>query len=564
MRILVLQLARFGDIYQTWPTLLSLKRQGFEVHLVTRERFQAATEGLEGVHLHCLPTAHILEPIYLGMDSPTCEAVALTNLEAWLKPLAELQFDRVINLSFSPLSSYLTDILSGPTTMSAGYTRHEDGYLAIPDDTSAYFYAQVGIGRANRYHLTEIFAAIAQVELLGQDRAPLAFQKRNQIVVHLGASQVAKTYSPELWIEALKSIQLEFQGEIVLIGSQDERALSVRVQQELKGSKATGRIKNLTGQTRIPDLLPLIGSAQVLIGADSAPIHIASLVGTKVLNLSSKTVNFWETGPLTEGSRILYAETIDAIAPQAVSSEALALINGANPTSPCFVRNSQGNFETHGLKTEQDFSWSLIEALYTGTPYPQSPNFSTTLAFQRLFELSELAITQLHKIDISNVEANPASQILANIDELLEEIPRLNAEVIPLTQWFQTQRLRLKPGPLSETLQATLKLFEELLWITAVYHQPQTHPQVAIALCAEIAPHLREYEFTKVEPDFQRLMAALQDLARHQTKVGDRPWSLVLEQMNLALDRRDYIELADQLEFELKPQLQFAGPDVLS
>ena len=51
MKILVIQLARLGDIYQTWPSVFALKRKYPEakIDLLVRERFAAATHGLSAV-----------------------------------------------------------------------------------------------------------------------------------------------------------------------------------------------------------------------------------------------------------------------------------------------------------------------------------------------------------------------------------------------------------------------------------------------------------------------------------------------------------------------------------
>ena len=550
MRILVLQLARFGDIYLTWPSLRALQRQGHEVHLLVRERFQAATLGLSGVTVHVLPTASILEPILsTGSDSE-----ALARLAAVTEELSALQFAKIINLSFSPASSYLTQLLSQPSTEVRGYTRHEDGYLSIPDDSSAYFYAQIGIDKPNRYHLNDVFAAVSDVTLLPQDRAPETHAKLDRLVVHLGASQIQKAYSPELWVQVLKNLAGRFLGEIILIGSDDERVLSETVMKQANMLE----LRNRTGETSLPELFELIASARVLIGADSAPIHIAGLVGTPVLNLSSRTVNFWETGPSSPGSRVLFAEDLQLLEPAVVASEALALLNHRGPLGPCYVRTENG-YDGYLQNPKDEFAWQLLQALYTGSAYPKAPDLACRLAFQRLFELAELALIQLARWKVDDHESSTASQILGSIDQLLQELPRLNRDVAPVVQWFQTQRLRLPPASGDETLRATRKLFEELLWIAAVYHQPQTDPRAAIALCSQLTPALREYEFSAVEAEFQRLIASLQDLARHSTNVGERPWSSVLKGMNEALRRRDYIELADQLEYELKPQLEFVS-----
>lgn len=65
MKILVLQLARFGDIYLTWPALRALRRRypDASIHLLVRERFVAATEGLgAGIDVHVFPTARFWHP----------------------------------------------------------------------------------------------------------------------------------------------------------------------------------------------------------------------------------------------------------------------------------------------------------------------------------------------------------------------------------------------------------------------------------------------------------------------------------------------------------------------
>src|SRR5437588_11724100 len=106
MRILVLQLARFGDIYQTWPALQALKRKhpGCELHVLVRARFQEAAKDFPGITVHALPTREILRPLFEG------EALedSHTELKRFLQPLCDSNFDTIINLSFSPASSFLT------------------------------------------------------------------------------------------------------------------------------------------------------------------------------------------------------------------------------------------------------------------------------------------------------------------------------------------------------------------------------------------------------------------------------------------------------------------------
>jgi len=549
MKILVLQLARFGDILQSWPTLQALRRThpSAEIHVLVRGKFRDALHGLEGLHVHIWPTAELL-----------CEDTdqALLHLENFLQPLRDIGFDRVVNLSFSPLSSYLTQDLAGEGAQVQGYTRHSDGYLQIPDDSSAYFYAQVGIEKFNRYHLVEIFASVCGIDLAPSDYCAPGFplvDRVARVVVHMGASQREKSYPPELWRDVIHALLNKFAGTICLIGSQEERAVADTICSQIaenhSADRIENRIENRVGRTSFPELFGLIGGSCLVIGADSSPMHVASLTKTPALNLSSRTVKFWETGPISPGSRILFADELQNLSADRVAAEALAMLDGKPPITPCYTRV---DWQTPYVAphAESSFAWQLIQAMYTGTDYPPVESETTAIAFRRLTELAELALQQ-----IQNIQNPTAAQILQTIDQALTEVARICADVGPVVNWFNTQRLRLGPAPLEQTLADTKRLFEELAWVCAVYAPQDWELDLNGALnsCKDLPPLLREGQLR--EDLFLNLVTHLQGLARHSTKVGDPNWSYVVKNLEQALVAGDYIELADQLQYELEPQL---------
>lgn len=552
MRILVLQLARFGDIYQSWPALKALQRSypEAELHVLVRESFKAALDGFAGIHLHALPVESILDPIFSGND----ERKSLKVLEKFTDSLAQMKFDKIINLSFSPASSFLTDILAGQETEVRGYTRFEDGFLNITDDNSAYFYAQGEIGKFNRFHITQIFAGVAGVDLLESDfralnRKPEAF---NQIVVHLGASQNERIYPGELWIEALAKILSQTNFEVVLIGSPLEASLADTV-----AAKLGSRAKSLAGKTSFKDLIDVIARAKLFIGCDSGPAQIASLTQTPVLQLTSDFSNFWTTGPTSPGSRILHAKEVSSIPVNRITEEAVRMLSGRPAGGPCIIRNSQlGDYGLHDIEFD-DFAWNLILALYTNGSYPDTENEKHLLAFQRIFELAELGLAQLDRWHDQKYQKT-AALILQNIDELLSEVAKHDPETAPLIYWFETEKLRIPPGEPQATFERTQKLFGDLHIIASVYHRygdAKSESEKASELALKVSPHFREFRLNIVQEDFQRLISTLQELSRHSTKVGGREWHSVLQGLNEALERRDLIEVADQLEYVLVPAL---------
>lgn len=239
-----------------------------------------------------------------------------------------------------------------------------------------------------------------------------------------------------------------------------------------------------------------------------------------MLNLSSATVNFWETGPVVAGSRVLYSEKIENLPPGVIAQEAEGILEGLPPRNPSAVRDTRtGGFRLHNW-AQDSFSWALVESLYTGTPYPELENSDDKLAFQRLFEVAELAIGQLARWDAPGARET-AAKILEQVDMMLVEIPRMNPRIAPVVQWFQVQRLRIPPGSVEDTLQATRKAFEDLIWVSAVYRSfttPEADSQKAVQLCRKAAIEIREWNFSEVSGEFQSLISTLHELARHWRK----------------------------------------------
>nr|HPI41550.1 glycosyltransferase family 9 protein [Pseudobdellovibrionaceae bacterium] len=66
MKILIIQLARLGDIYTSWPVIRAIKRENpkAEIHVLVRKKFEKALVGLESLdHIHVMETSEILSPL---------------------------------------------------------------------------------------------------------------------------------------------------------------------------------------------------------------------------------------------------------------------------------------------------------------------------------------------------------------------------------------------------------------------------------------------------------------------------------------------------------------------
>lgn len=462
MKILVIQLARLGDIYSTWPVLRALRRlhPQAEIHLLTRPRFEGAVEGLEAIDKHwSLSSSTILSP--LVQAEPDIET-SVARLDDFLQSLQAENFEWVVNLTFSPVSSYLTHAISGLHTRVSGYSRYNDGSLCLSDEVSGYFYAQVGTGRANRVHLADIFASMLDLEYVEADwgapvmtESPFRLPER-YVVVHVGASAAHKSLKPEQWSQVLKTAaQQGFALPVVLIGAAEE----IGGAEEMARSCSALEFTNLVGKTKIADLFPIIQNAELLIGCDSAPIHMASLTDTPTLNISVGQVNFWETGPKASLSFIYRAEEASAVSATHLGGVLARLLAG-EVTEGLIVRGPGLVSYQQPEDSAQKFQWDLVQALYLGGPYPMADRIEILQAAYQLAEINTFAMEQIGLVPTKGVEF--IGPLLDRAEEVIQNISQWVPELSPLISWYQAEKIRIGPASLEEICTAALNVHERL------------------------------------------------------------------------------------------------------
>lgn len=466
MKILIIQLARLGDIYMAWPSMRALRRQypNAEIHLLTRPRFEAAVEGLTAIDQHLsLPSIHLLSPL---VQEQPADQEALSRMSEWVQELKGKHYDWVINLTFSPFSSFLTHALTGKSqprdVKVSGYTRYADGSLAFADEVSAYFYAQVGTDKSNRVHLADMFASMMDVQFTEEDwSAPFIPTKdlhlpENFIAVHIGASEAHKSLSSATWGKTLQLLLKRLpEMNFVLIGAPSEKDLSAWIKTECPED----RVVDLVGKTQVVELFSVLQKAQLLIGGDSAPMHMASLTDTPSLNISVGQVNFWQTGPKATLSFILKAKSESEIVPERLSEIVAELMEGHLPDELIVRAPGMTSYEVRGSSGD-DFQWALIQAIYMHGKYPMAEKMELVEGALKMQEINTFAQEQLEQIPLRGIAA--VAPFLARAEEIIESISRLVPELSPLVNWYQAEKVRIGPGTQEEMLAATLNVHQNL------------------------------------------------------------------------------------------------------
>lgn len=469
MKILILQLARLGDIYMTWPVLQGLRRTypTAEIHILTRPRFESAMQGLQAVDRHwSLPSGTILTPLIQA--EPDLEA-SLEKMDEFVNTLKAEGFDRIINFTFSPFSSYLTHALSDEHTAVNGYTRNGDGSLCFADEVSTYFYAQVGLDKPNRVHVADILASMVDIQYTEEDWSIASYPKcsvslpERYLVLHVGASDPQKALRPESWVRALRETAQRYAHlPVVLIGSGAEAPLALQIESQVPEMTFI----NLAGRTEVAELPTIIKNAEVLVGCDSAPIHIASLTDTPTFNVSVGPVNFWETGPKASLSFIYRRESEAELVPEDMGAALADLLDG-QVREGLIVRTGGTVSYARDESSEARFQWELVEAIYMGGSFPVVDRMEILQGAMKLNDINSFAMEQLALIPELGVAK--VAPFLDSAEEVINNISRMVPELSPLVSWYHAERIRIAPGSLEEICTATLNVHERFKRYLHVY-----------------------------------------------------------------------------------------------
>jgi ADP-heptose:LPS heptosyltransferase/GT2 family glycosyltransferase len=133
-------------------------------------------------------------------------------------------------------------------------------------------------------------AALLLANGLSPDRlgAPLA-------CLHTGAGSVNKQWPGSSFAGLIDLLTGEANATVMLIGGPDE---SVAVAALLKLARYSGPIVNLVGKIPLRDLPGVITAADLYVGNDSGPKHIAAALGVPTVGIHSGTVDAGEWGPM--------------------------------------------------------------------------------------------------------------------------------------------------------------------------------------------------------------------------------------------------------------------------
>lgn len=460
-QVLIINITRMGDLVQMGALLNRLQEEwpGVAVDLVVDRRFAPVTSLLNGLRD---VVAFDFHELIDESRAAVRDVVSLyQDVTAWVKPLAERRYDRVINLTFNKPSALLAGFIGAPDTRGARSAW--DGGMVVDNPWMAYFCDFHQFRRFNRFNLVDVYAlggsgpgAFTPLQLVipTEERAwarqVLAGQP-NWIAVQAGASDVMKAWRPHLFGLALARFSKQWQGGIAFIGSAEEEGTIAEVLRVYREGGGQNQVKNMTGRTSVPQLAALLAECRVLLSNDTGPMHFGVAAGTSVIDLSVGHVDFQETGPYGPGHWVVQPELDcapcgfdqvcahhackDRISPDLVADLLLHILKGA----PCPSQVGGARVYASGIDEDQLGVFRLRVGM-------ESPLTSWYATFWRRYWYE--TYTGLHSkvpaLEGFPPDAREAKESIQRLLPLLRAVCRKAEEIARLAGRVSMNLLRLK------------------------------------------------------------------------------------------------------------------------
>ncbi len=300
---LVIAITRLGDIIQTEPMVRALKAQAKVdkvTVLVERSFAEVASRISCADEVKCID----FEPL-LGQLDRTHGSIPLREyleLSEWLQ---DSRFETVYNVTHSRPSMMLA-ALAGHSAQ--GVTLNRAGMQVVNNRWLQYFFATNLARPWCSFNLVDVYvnAVNPQIPQVARKLSMKSASKRRkksvtlrnaEVLLHVGASKSDKQWPLEKFV-ALSKTLLSRGANVTLMGGVKSETTS-RAFPEHKN------FRNLLGMTSVADLFDLCHNANLLISADSGPVHVAAACDLPIVVIEGGSAHGFETAPYCAGSIVI-------------------------------------------------------------------------------------------------------------------------------------------------------------------------------------------------------------------------------------------------------------------
>ncbi len=208
-----------------------------------------------------------------------------------------------------------------------------------------------------------------------------AGQKQNPLIAIIpGTTWVTKIWPQEHWIALGRMLVERFGARLLICGGPGDATTNQSIYKGILSTEFPGSVKNLTGETSLMQLVALFKKCDLVVGADTGPLHLAAAVAHQAVVAKSEALASAHETLVTAGE----APVLQGVKPKVVA------IHGATP----WLRN--GPYGSMGSTVHLNL--------------PCQPCFSKTCRIQTLACLKDLPVGEVFQaVETILLEANSSS-----------------------------------------------------------------------------------------------------------------------------------------------------------
>jgi len=238
---------------------------------------------------------------------------ALEELRTFIRESVSQPFDLAINLDHTDTSALVMALV--PAARRSGLFQRPNRARSISGPWMTYLRASARSREFTAFHLVDLFSwaggvardsagldielALAERNWASEFLAAHSVSSRPLIAMMLGASSESKRWPADRFAALADALEPDL-GDIVLVGGPGERELASVFRKAVRRP-----VVDATGETTIRGLAALLERCRLLVTNDTGPMHMATAVGTRVIDISSGPVSAHETGPYGDGHLVI-------------------------------------------------------------------------------------------------------------------------------------------------------------------------------------------------------------------------------------------------------------------
>lgn len=311
MKVLIINLARLGDLIQTVGLVKGLARKyrDAKIDFLALSSFASIIEYFEYTNeVIALNDQTILENLENDLWS------AYGEIKDKIDYLNSKDYDLIVNPIASIRSALIGYLIRGREKLGMFYNEHRE--KTITSNCTA-FHLSYGHGAGDHtFNLVDIFAGVGGIRAdceqfsiyPSEDARERAkrFWEDNRLTqyktigFHIGASNVNRAWKPEKFRSVIDRLIARQQYKVLLFGGYKEEGLTASLS-DIKSDY----FLNLIGRTNLDELIAFIRKLDIFVSNDTGPMHIAAATGTRMISIFLGPASVWETGPYSNEAIVL-------------------------------------------------------------------------------------------------------------------------------------------------------------------------------------------------------------------------------------------------------------------